>query len=252
MRRMAWAAALALAAAGCETPGGGKAVNEPMLATADDYYLRENYGQAAGHYDAFLADNPGHERRAELRARIGRCYLATNRPDKALDSFDRALGLQPSPAVRADALFRKGIALRMSGAGAKAVETMRLVPRADLDRAGITADEFAYEHAQALFRAGDWKAGQAELARVSPQGPFGARARTRLGLAGYAVQIGAFADEAQARSAAARAPGAVVRVGPGAPPLHLVTVGQHARFEDAQREADRLKVSGFPEAFVVP
>jgi tetratricopeptide (TPR) repeat protein len=250
MRRMAWAAALALAAAGCESTG--QRVNEPLLAKADDLYLQESYSQAAGHYDAFLADNPGYERRAELRARIGRCYLATGRADRAIDSFDRALASQPSPAVRADALFRKGIALRVTGSGAKALEAMRGVPRADLDRAGITADEFAYEHALALFRAGDWAGGQAELARVAPAGPFGARARTRLGMSGYAVQLGAFAEESQARSAAGRAPGAIVRAAPGAPPLHLVCLGSHARYEDAQREADRLRTAGFPEAFVIP
>jgi tetratricopeptide (TPR) repeat protein len=231
---MAWAAVLALATAGCETTGGR--VNEPLLSKADDLYLQESYSQAAGHYDAFLADNPGYERRAELRVRIGRCYLATGRADRAIDPFDRALAVPPPPAVRADALFRKGIALRVTGSGAKALEAMRGVPRADLDRAGITADEFAYEYAQALFRAGDWAGGQAELARVSPQGPFGARARTRLGLTGYAVQLGAFGEESQARSAVGRVVGAVVRIAPGAPPLYVVCVGSHARYEDAQRE----------------
>jgi tetratricopeptide (TPR) repeat protein len=249
MRRTAWVALLAMAA-GCETTGAR--VNEPLLSKADELYLQELYSQAAGHYDAFLADNPGHERRAELRARIGKCYLATNRPDRAIDSFDRALGAQPSPAVRADALFRKGIALRMHGEGAKAVETLRTLPRADLDRAGITADEFAYEHALALFRAGDWAGGQAELSRVSPQGPFGAKARTRLGLSSYFVQIGAFTEESQARAAAARLPGASIRTAPGAPPLHIVSMGGYVRFEDAQREAERLRVSGAPDAFVIP
>lgn len=250
MRRAAWSVLAALAA-GCQPAQLGQG-NESLLAQADDYFLQENYGQAAGRYDVFLADNPGHERRAELRARVARCYLATGRADRALDSCDRALQSGPSPAVRADALFRKGIALRMLGEAPRALEALRSVPRADLDRAGITADEFAYELAQTLFRAGDWRGGQSELARVPPQGPLGAKARTRLGLSAYAVQIGAFGDEGQARAAASRVPGAQWRAAPGAPPLHIVSVGSFPRFEDAQGEAERLKAAGYRDAFVIP
>lgn len=250
MRRAAWMVLAALAA-GCETvPTNSR--NEALLGKGDDYYLQENYAQAAGHYDMFLTDNPGHERRAELRARIGKCYLAAGRADRAIDSFDRALASQPSPAVRADALFRKGIAWRVQGDASRSLEAFRSVPRADLDRAGITADEFSYEFALALFRGGDWKGGQAELAKVAPQGPFGAKARTRLGLSAYAVQIGAYADEAQARAAAARSPGAQCRPAPGGPPLHIVSVGAFPRWEDAQREAERLKLAGARDAFVIP
>ncbi len=250
MRRAAWLA-LTLLAAGCETTPTNPR-NESLLGKADDYYLQENYSQAAGHYDMFLADNPGHERRAELRVRIGKCYLAAGRADRAIDSFDRALASQPPPAVRVDALFRKGIACRLQGDAPRSLEAFRSVPRADLDRAGITADEFLYEFAQTLFRGGDWRGGQAELAKVSPQGPFGAKARTRLGLTAFAVQIGAFADETQARSAAARVPGALVRPAPGAPPLWIVSVGAFPRYEDAQREVDRLKAGGNRDAFVIP
>ena len=251
MRRAAWLG-LILLSAGCETTSGTGLRNESLLTKADDLYLQEKYSQAVGHYDMFLTDNPGHERRAELRVRIGKCYLASGRPERALDAFDRALASQPPPGVRADALFRKGIALRMLGDVPRSLDAFRGLPRADLDRAGITADEFAYEYAQTLFRTGDWKGGQAELAKISRQGPLGAKARTRLGLESYAVQIGAYADESQARAAAARAPGAVYRGAPGLPPLYLVSQGAFPRWEDAQREAERLKASGLGDAFVIP
>jgi tetratricopeptide (TPR) repeat protein len=252
MRRTAWAAALLLAAS-CETVQTPR--NEPVLARADDLFLREQYSQAAGHYEMFLSDNPEHPRRAELWARAGKCYLAAGSAEKALASLDRALAAQPSASVRADALFRKGIAHRVLGDVPKALEAFRATAAAtigDRDAAGITSDELAFETAQAKFRAGDWSAGQADLAKVTPQGPFGAKARVRLGLTGYVVQIGAFADDAQAKSTAAKVAEASVRVAPGSPPLHVVSVGPYARYENALAEAERLRASGFRDAFVIP
>lgn len=252
MRRTPWAAAL-LIAAGCETVGTTR--DEGMLRTAEDHYLQERYSQAAGHYEMFLSSNPGHPRRAELLARAGKSYLAAGAPERALGPLDRALAAQPPPAVKADATFRRGIARRMLGQVPQALEDFRATAAAaprDRDAAGIGADELAYESAQAHFRGGDWNTGQTELAKISPDGPFGAKARTRIGLSGYVVQIGAFSDEAQARSAASRVAEAFLRVAPGAPPLHVVSVGPFARHDDAQREAERLKAAGFRDAFVLP
>lgn len=245
-------AALALAA-GCEPTRAVR--NAPVLDRGDDLYLQEKYSQAAGHYELFLSENPEHPRRVELQGRLGKCHLAAGFPDRALAAFDRALASVPPAVVKTDLLFRKGIALRMLGDTAAALAAFRAVAAAstsDRDGAGISTDELAYETAQAHFRAGDWNAGQAELAKVSPAGPFGAKARTRLGLTGFVVQIGAFSDEGQARSAAARVMDASVRLAPGGPPLHVVSVGPFARLEDAQREAERLKTKGFRDAFVIP
>ena len=252
MRRTAWAAAL-LMTASCETTTAPR--NEPVLAKADDLYLREQYSQAAGHYELFLGDNPDHPRRAELWTRTGRCYLAAGSPDRAAAALDRALAAQPSGPVKADASFRLGIARRMLGDIPRALEAVRSTAAAsigDRDAAGITSDELAYETALAKFRAGDWAGGQADLAKVSPNGPFGAKARARLGLTGFVVQIGAFADEGQARSAAAKVAEASVRLAPGSPPLHVVSVGPYARYENALAEAERLKGAGFRDAFVIP
>ena len=252
MRRMAWAVTLLLAAS-CETVSAPR--NEPMLAKAEDLYLREQYSQAAGHYEMFLSSNPDYARRAEIWARAGKCYLGAGSADRALAALDRALEASPPPYVKADAMFRKGIAHRLLGDVPKALEAFRTTAAAsisDRDAAGITTDELAYETAQAHFRAGDWNAGQAELAKVSANGPFGAKARTRLGLKGFVVQIGAYADEGQARSAAGKVAEASVRMAPGNPPLHVVSVGPYARYENALTEAERLKASGFRDAFVLP
>jgi tetratricopeptide (TPR) repeat protein len=252
MKRTAWVGALLLAAS-CEPARTLR--NEPLLAKADDFFLRERYAEAAGHYEAFLSENPEYARRADVLTRVGKCHLGAGAPDRAAAALDRALAAQPPASVKVDATFRLGIARRMLGDVPKALEAFRATaaaPIGDRDVAGITSDELAYETAQAQFRAGDWNAGQAELVKVGANGPFGARARTRLGLKGYVVQIGAYADEAQARSAAGKVGEASVRLTPGTPPLHVVSVGPYARYENALAEAERLKAAGFRDAFVLP
>lgn len=244
--------ALLLLLAACDTPPKR---NEPLLAKAEDYVLREQYAQAAGHYEMYLSENPEDPRRSEIWTRAGKCHLAAGAYERAIGAFDRALVAQPPGYVRVDAVFRKGIAQRMSGDIHGALAAFRSTAAAsagDRDGAGVTADDLAYETALAQFRAGDWPAGQAELAKVSANGPYGAKARARMGLSGYVVQIGAFSDEAQARSAASRVSEASIRKAPGQPPLHIVSVGPFARPDDAQREAERLKASGFRDAFVLP
>lgn len=250
MRRAAWALLLL---ASCETTSTPR--NEPLLVKADDFYVREQYSQAAGHYEMFVSENPSHPRRSELWVRAGKCYLAAGFPDRALGPLDRALGAQPPAFVAVDATFRKGIAYRMLGDVPKALAAFATTASARIgerDAAGLTSDELYFETALAQFRGGNWDAGQAELAKVAATGPFAAKARTRMGLKGYVVQIGAYENEAQAKSAAAKVAEAAVRHVPGSPSLHVVSVGPFARLEDAQREAERLKGSGFRDAFVLP
>lgn len=241
-----------LAAAGCVSTGG--TVNAQFLQEAEKDFLAERYSQAAGHYEAFLADNPGYAERAELRLRAGKCHLGAGRPDLAVASFDKALAADPAPGVRIEALFRRAVAYRQAGQADPALEGFRAVgaaPAADRDRA-IQADEFRYEWAQAFFRAGEWKAGQAQLSAVSPNGPYGARAKARQGLAAFTVQVASFESEAQARAEAGRVPAGAVRPVQTDLLRYTVTAGSFARHDDAHREAERLRRSGYRDAFVIP
>jgi tetratricopeptide (TPR) repeat protein len=245
--------AVILLFAGCvATPDGPR--SSSLLPKADELFLAEQYAQAAGHYEAYLSENPEDPRRDEVRLRLAKCRLGAGQPGPAVQEIERALrGLSPAP--RLEAVFRRGVARRQLGDATAALQDFAAVDAADpqiLDAAGLTVDEVHYERALARFRAGDWTQGQADLARVSPRGPFGARARTRLGLGAYAVQVGAFESEAPARSLVLRTPGASLRSVPGEPPLHVVAVGRYSRPEEAQRELERLRVSGHPEAFIVP
>jgi tetratricopeptide (TPR) repeat protein len=243
---------LGLALAGCVVTHVPK--NASYLARAEEHYLREEYSRAAGFYELYLSDNPEDPKRPEVLAWLGKCQLGAGRADAALRAFDQALGAKPPVPLRCEVLFRRAIAFRMKGDVPKALEAFREVSRApapDRDRA-LTADELHYEHAIALFRAGDWKAGQGELTAVSEGGAYGAKARTRRGLASFTVQLGAFSDEARARAQGAGLPGASVRPVVGDLPLYVVTSGTFARHEEAQREADRLRGQGYPDAFVIP
>ncbi len=253
MRRLApWVLLLA----GCVVPPSGKTA---YLEKAEEQFLLGQYSQAIGHYEMFLSENPGHPDRAKVLVQIGKCHLGAGRPDEAIRSFDRAEALDPPGPIRWEIAFRRGVAFRLRGDAGRAVEAFRAVaagPPAERGRL-VMDDELHYELAMALFRAGDWKAGQAELAAVSPRGPFGARREVRLGLSAFAVQVGAFTEEGHARTQEARlkaffAGASVRRVGGGERPFYVVSAGPFSRYEDAQREADRLRDKGFSDAFVIP
>jgi hypothetical protein len=243
---------LLAAAAGCVGTGGP--VNPRFLEEAEKEFLAGHYSQAAGHYEAYLTDNPNDARRAEIRLMAGKCHLGAGRQDLAIASFDKALSADPTPAVRVEALFRRAVAYRLAGQADAALEGFRAVgsaPAPERDRA-IQADEFRYEWAQAFFRAGEWKAGQAQLAAISPNGPYGAKARARLGLNAFTVQVGSYDSETQARLEAGRVPSGTVRPVQTDVLRHLVTSGSFARYDDAHREAERLKRMGYRDAFVLP
>jgi tetratricopeptide (TPR) repeat protein len=236
----------------CSTAPGDSAANLYLLQDADREYILEQYLQAATHYESFLGLNPDYPSRAQIRLMAGRAYLGAGRVEQALSTFDRALGESPSPSVRWDLIFHRAVAYRMKGDPSRAMDSFRSVATAPaIERSSaVTTDEFHYEFAQALFRDGDWKGGSGELALVGPRGPFAAKARMRLGLTSYMVQVGAYADDARARSEADRVKG-VIRALPGDRPLYVVVWGSFARYEDAQREAERLKRQ-YPDAFVIP
>lgn len=246
------AAPLVLLLAACTTTPGGTATNLHVLQDAEREFILEQYLQSAGHYEAFLAYNPQYERRSHVRVMAGRAYLGSGRVDQAITAFDRAIAEAPEPAVRWDAVFHRAIAYRQKGELSRAVDAFRSVATAPAGERGgsVTHDELHYEFALALFRSGDWRGGQGELGLVGPRGPFAAKARMRLGLTSFSVQLGAYADDARARLEAERSKG-IVRGIPGDKPLFAVTYGSFARYEDAQREADRLKRQ-YPDAFVIP
>src|SRR6185503_7510384 len=215
--------------------------------------LQGNWDRAASQYEAFLAENPGDDKRAEIRMQAGKCRLGGGNVESAIRSFDQALLDQPPGHIRWEILFRRAVAYRLLGDSARAVDGFRAVSTAPSGERGrtVTNDELHYEYAIALFRAGDFRSGQAELKLVGPSGPYGRLAAPRLGLTGYSVQVGAFGREDDARAKAVELK-ATVRTVPGPPTLFAVMVGSFSRYEEAQRELVRLQRLGYTEAFILP
>ncbi len=246
MRRGVFLGALLLA--GCVTAKP----EPPSLRKAEEFFLQGQFSRAAGLYEDLLAAHPDDPRRPEILLRVGKCRLGAGQADLAIRAFDGALAApSPPPPVRGETMFRRAVALRMTGDFRRAVEGFRA---AAADPAcPVPADELNYEFATTLFRVGEWKEGQERLAAVSPRGPFGPRARVARGLSAFTVQVGAFEDEERARTLGERLgdlklAGMVRRV----EGFHIVSAGSFARSEEAQREAERLKAMGFRDAFVVP
>lgn len=244
---------LLLVLAGCSQPPPAARSNPRPLNDADQEMLQGQWDRAASQYEAFLAENPGDAQRAEIRLQLGKCRLAAGKPELAIRSFDQALGEQPSASVRWEIQFRRAIAVLLQGDAARAVEGFRTVAQAPLSERGrsVTNDELHYEYATALFRAGSFGGGQAELKLCDPTGPYERELALRLGMTGYAVQIGAFGTEDRARAEAGKL-GASIRQLSGTPVLFLVLVGSFSHYDDAQKELAKLQRQGYTEAFIVP
>jgi len=242
-----------LALVGCSQPATTTRSNPRMLGDADQAMLQGQWDRAASQYESFLAENPADAQRADIRLQLGKCRLAAGKPEPAIRAFDQALTDQPSAPVRWELLFRRAVALRLQGDASRAVDGFRAVSAAPPGERGrsVTNDELHFEFATALFRTGNFGAGQAELKQVNPTGPYEKLLGARLGMKGYAVQIGAFGTEDVARSEAAKL-GADIRQVSGPPVLYLVLVGSYPRYDDAQKELSKLQRQGYTEAFILP
>ena len=234
----------------CSQPPPPARSSPQLLQEAERAMLQGQWERAAGQYESFLAENPGDAQRADLRLQLGKCRLAGGKPDLAIRAFDQALSDQPAAPSRWEIQFRRAVALRMQGDISRAIEGFRSVAAAPVSERGrtVTNDELHYEYATALFRIGDFSKGQAELRQVTPTGPYEKQLAPRIGLIGYAVQIGAFGTEDLARAEALKVNGVIRQV----PPLFLVLVGSHPRYDDAQRELSRLQKQGYTEGFILP
>jgi tetratricopeptide (TPR) repeat protein len=226
--------------------------NPHILQDAERLYVTEQYLLAARQYESYLETCPQDPRRPELRVQTGKCYLGAARADLAIQAFDRALTEDPPPPVKAEAIFRRAVAYRLQGDSSRALEGFRqtfALPAPERDRI-ITNDELHYESALAHFRAGDWTRGQTELAVISARGSYGSRARMRMGLTFFTVQVGTYGNDDHARQEAERLKG-IVRVIPGDRPLFAVVAGAFPHYDEAQEEAQRLRMQ-YPDAFVIP
>src|SRR5438105_1579949 len=125
---------LLLLAAGCVTNPVDKVIDEQALKEAQRDFVLGNYLAAAGHWEAFLAENPQYQDRAQIHLMTGRAYLGAGRVEQAILTLDQALGETPAPAVRWDIVFHRGVAYLAKGESVRALEAFRSVAGAPPDR----------------------------------------------------------------------------------------------------------------------
>lgn len=243
---------LLLLAAGCVPTRTTK--NSRNLEEAERKFVMGEFVRASTLYRLHLEWYPREPERAEILVRIGRCEMGAGNPGAALEAFAKAQATAPRAQVRWEISYRRGIAYRMKGDARSSLEAFKKAEKGSTslrDGAGVTRDELNYEIAMALFHAGRWEEGRKRMRLVSPRGPYAEKVPSRLDLDAFTVQVGVFADEANAGKLAAKL-GATVRPLPMDKPMFLVTVGSFRRYEDARREVERLKLQGHAEAFVLP
>ncbi|MHC4605680.1 MAG: tetratricopeptide repeat protein [Planctomycetota bacterium] len=242
---------LLVALAGC---GGGPEVGSGearLLEWAETAFLRGDYAQASRHYESFLERSPESSRRAAILVMVARCRMGENRWEEALELLDRALSAGPQAEVRVEAYYRRAIAENAMWDPRAALRDLLVVEQSSDGVRGraVREDEFRYRLGVTRIRAGEWRKGKADLARVDPKGPLGDAARIRMSLEEFSVQIAHYRDAASARQKADEA-GAGARVHVcGAD--HVVLVGSYRGFEAARMQAERLRRK-FPGAFVIP
>ncbi len=246
---LAWL--LLLVVAGCGSPRP-----YATLADANRAYERGDYPQAYAFAAAISNDAPSLNR-FEAAYIAGLSATQLGEEAKAVKHLKRAVGAYDKQ-IASDAGVMLGLAYARQGRDAEAVQT--LITAAP--RQGGEAQAKAYFHAaDAQQRLGRWasardylllaksKTGDATLVEAIDQ---------RLAVNGFTLEIGSYADRANAEAAAAKYDAVAREVGiqgtrmvedPARVGRVRVHVGEFTTFASAASYRDRL---GLPEAFVVP
>jgi tetratricopeptide (TPR) repeat protein len=237
----------ALLAYAARHPTGETGVNALMTLGRYDY-ARGEYRPAATAF-ARAAARLEPARKPEARYWAGLCWFALGDHDRArgaLEEVTRAGGLKQAEAQLALAQVWEA-----TGRSEKAIEHLDALLASEPGEVGATALAMQYEIAMAQHREPDADRAAERLLREYPNSMEASRFVQRVvappSAQGHiAVRIGAFSDEARARSLAAaarRAGFAEVRVipptGTGAP-LYIVRLGPYGDPDQARKQAERV------------
>jgi tetratricopeptide (TPR) repeat protein len=254
-RPLARALLLTIAVAGCSTTPDDKP-HDTAWSDAEGAYLSGEWATAIPAYDRFIAGHADDSRVVIAKLRIGRSYLAQNRPASALPFIDQAIANAPDRPFKADAHAARGLAQHQLGSPVKAEADFLEAIRVGEDR--VRKDECLYYLGVCKIRSGDWEEGLAYMGSVlkeAPDSPYAIKARSlrSSGVRAFAVQVGAFTDPAGARrrSDDLRAKGYDSEIVPEGT-LNCVRTGRYASWTEASEAARALEtVTGF-ESVVVP
>jgi tetratricopeptide (TPR) repeat protein len=227
---------------------GGAGAAEALLVLGRYEYARGEYRAAA---IAFARAGARLEpaRKSEARYWAGLGWFALGDLERArgtLEEVARARGLRCAEAQLALAQVWEA-----GGRSDRAVEELDALLASNPGESGATALAMQYEIATAQHRDVEAQRAAERLLREYPKSMEAARFRQRVVTppstqGGFSVRLGAFSEEARARSlagAARRAGFADVRVippgGAGAP-LYVVRLGPYADPDQAQKQAERV------------
>jgi tetratricopeptide (TPR) repeat protein len=253
--RLTAALLLAFAAAGCSTTEENKPTDTSWT-EAEGAYLAGEWATAIPAYDRFINGHADDPRVVTAKLRIGRAYLAQNRPANALPFIDQAFAAAPDRAFKADAHAARGLAQHLLGSPARAEAEFLEAIRVGEDR--VRKDECLYYLGVCKIREGDWEEGLAYMGSVikeAPDSPYAVKARSirASGTRAFAIQVGAFSDPAGARrrSDDLRAKGYDSEIVPEGT-LNCVRTGRYTSWAEATEAARALEsVTGY-ESVVVP
>ncbi|MCE9581773.1 MAG: tetratricopeptide repeat protein [Planctomycetes bacterium] len=248
-------AALLLSAAGCSS-GPDKTSEDPGWRDAESAYLAGDWPTAISAYERFISAHPDDKRATDARLRIGRAYLAQNRPASALPFLDQVVSSNPPDPVKADAHAARGMAQHLLGnpqrAEAEFMDAVRI------GGSEIRRDECLYYVAVSKIRQGRWDEGLGDLGlvvRETPDSPYAIKARALRSSPErfFTVQAGAFADPAGARRRAdeLRTKGFDATIVPEGT-LNCVRVGKYSGWREAIDQAKLIETTVGGETAVVP
>lgn len=250
----------ALQAHAARQAGAGAA--EALLVLGRYEYARGEYRQAAG---AFARAGARLEpaRKSEARYWAGLSWLALGdleRARGALEEVARTGGLR-----HLDAQLALAQVWEAGGRTERALEELQSLLAAGPGELGATALAMLYEIGTAQHREAEAARAAERLLREYPHSLEAARLGQRVvtppSTQGHvAVRLGAFSDEARARSLAAAARRAgftevrVIPPGGAGAPLYIVRLGPYADPDQAQKQAERVAelLGVIPERIQMP
>ena len=246
MRRIA---VFSLLVAGC-TAGPPPQDGQRLKTDAEEAFLRGDYARAADGYQKYADTRPADIAWALLQ--LGRSFNGAEQWDRAVKAFSDCLAMHPPEEQRLQALYYRAIACGGAGKYRESLDDFNAAAAGRIDTA-VPADEFAYRHALAKIRAGDWTGGQAALKAFTaafPQSAMINDAKDRLALKSVCILLARAKDAAAAKTMIAGMKGVVAQAVAGARDVMIVT-GSFKSAAEARAELPKVQAV-CKDAFVVP
>lgn len=140
---------------------------EAEYLVGESYYHLDDFERARTHYEKFLETFLSHSLKREVIYALGWTHLKQNKFQKAIEVFDQVI--EGYDQVAQGALFRKGIAQKLSGQSEAALKTWNEV--SDRWPRGEYSDNAIYQSGIALYEGNRTKESQRAFERIVNEFP---------------------------------------------------------------------------------